>query len=157
MPDPAVSITASIRNTALLRFGSAAANLDFYKQAALNEARQAGLASLETQAEKGNQTDPHTPVDTGALIATAGAGVNQFSVWFTIAGTLNGRPYGFAQERGWHQMKATGVIFIPGHHMVEEAAHVAAEAFAAFMGRTTTAIFSPQVTRITGGGDFYGL
>lgn len=152
-----LSIGATIRNTALLRLGSMAKNLDFYKQDALNEARKAGLESLRTQAS--SREDRHTPVDLGNLIATADSGENQFSVWFKLAGTLGGKPYGFAQEHGWHQATATGVVFHPGHHMVEEAVQVAAETFAAFMGRTTTAIFTSQTqyTGSGGGNGFHGL
>lgn len=149
-----VTIGATMKNTALLRIGSLAKNVDFYKQLALNEARDAGLESLKTQAA--SREDPHTPFLTGALIATAEAGVNQYSVWFKLAGTLNGRPYGFAQEHGWHDRDGN---WHPGHHMVAEAVQVAADTFAAFMGRTTTAIFTSQ-TQYTGsgGGDgFYGL
>lgn len=86
--------------------------------------RQAALHYAEVQGR--NYLLNNTPVDEGVLVSTAYSHQNQSAVWFGIAGTIDGRPYGFAQEHGWHDRSGW---FNEGHHMVENAQAVAYEAF----------------------------
>lgn len=145
-------IGGTITQTTILRGGAFEDAVSEYKQMCMGEARRAGLAYLE------NETGYHTPVDTGNLIATAGAGENQYSVWFTIAGTLpdpftgKQKPYGAAQEFGWHDR---GGGFHPGWHMVEDAGKVAAEAYIAFAGGDAMSIFrDARLERYVSAGEF---
>jgi hypothetical protein len=112
-------------------------------QAALKEAAMAGEAWLLD--ESGGPG--HTPIDTGDLISTVEVPVeNQFSVTFKIKGVLTdphsgrpGRPYGFAQEFGYHDRSGG---FHEGHHMVRTAVEKAAEAYLAFIGHGNVGIAS---------------
>jgi hypothetical protein len=95
--------------------GALAAQIDEKKQAALVAAAEAAKAALEEGA----------PVDTGALIATAETKIEGEQVTIQIAATLDGKPYGAAQESGWHDRHGG---YHDGHHMVENAALAAKKA-----------------------------
>lgn len=117
-----LTITGSMRNTVRLAGAADALRADI--QMALREAEQAGRKVIEEQ----------TPKDTRALLLSAYSHTNQFVVIFGIAGTIGGKPYGFAQEFGWHQRTLGGTRFIEGHHMIRDAGRAAAATFRAEMG-----------------------
>lgn len=69
--------------------------------------------------------DEETPVDLKNLYRSVYTHRNQYAVWFGFAGILGGKPYGYAQEYGWHQ---NGGAFIEGKHFglhAEQAAEAA--------------------------------
>ena len=114
-----ISIGGSIRNTVNLRGVADSIRADIH--IALREAEQAGRQYIEN----------NTPIDTHALITTAYSHMNQSAVIFGIAGSINGRPYGFAQEYGWHDRAGNPH---PGHHMIRDAGKAAAATFLELMG-----------------------
>lgn len=95
-----------------------------YTQQSLQEAERAGRQVLEANMPK---------IVTGRLDSSVESGENQHSVWFRVAGTIDGKPYGFAQEFGWHDTSPAH-NFHEGHHMVEKAGEAAAATFTEFMG-----------------------
>jgi hypothetical protein len=105
-----------------------------YHQSALDRAAAVGKAWLLDESEG----PLNTPIDTRQLIETVAVPVeNQYSVTFKIAAVLTdprsgrpGRPYGWAQEGGWHDR---GGGYHEGHHMVRTAVEKAAEAYMAEM------------------------
>jgi hypothetical protein len=104
-----------------------------YHQSAINEAALAGKAWLQAEDRGPN----NTPIKDRILIESVRDPVqNQYSVTFKIGGVLTdvtgkAKPYGFAQENGWHDR---GGNFHEGHHMLATAAEKAMEAYIAFMG-----------------------
>jgi hypothetical protein len=120
-----------------------------YHQAALDRAAAVGEAWLLDESEG----PLNTPIDTGDLISTVAVPVeNKYSVTFKIAAVLTdprsgrpGRPYGAAQEFGWHDR---GGGFHEGHHMVRTAVEKAAEAYMAEMVHTNFGIGSKMPRQI---------
>ena len=126
------TLSGEVRGLALLK--NLAAEFADYHQDAIHEAARAGYEWLIDESQGPN----NTPIDYGDLISTVGTPyVNQSSVTFRIAGILTdpksgrpGRPYGFAQEHGWHDRSG---VFHPGHHMVETAALIAGGVYVEYM------------------------
>jgi hypothetical protein len=123
---------AEVRGLELLRnFGAATQD---HMQASINEAAMAGYEWLIDESEG----QFNTPIDFGDLISTVDYPYqNQRSVTFRIAGVLTdpasgrpNRPYGFAQEFGWHDRAD---VPHEGHHMVEYAAQLAGKVFIEYM------------------------
>lgn len=130
-----VTLGAFVSNVALLT--NLDTEFDWYHQMSIGEAAKKGYDYLKE--ESGDST--HTPIDTRQLIGTVQPPIqNQHSVTFKISGVLPDpktgrpeRPYGWAQETGWHQKTRDGVAFHPGHHMVEYATLAARDEYVSFM------------------------
>lgn len=144
-----IEFGATISGVALLR------NLDTqfaeYHQASIKEAALAGKRWLTDQVGEPG----HTPYRTGNLVHTVGIPIeNQYSVTFKIAGLLSDpidgkeKPYGFAQENGWHD-RAGG--YHEGQHMVHNAALEAARVYVEFMTQPGAAWTSVPGNRV----DYY--
>lgn len=116
-----IGINASLRSVVRLKY--IAEGAEYYIKQAMEEAQRAGVEVLERE----------TPVLTGYLRSTVEGHRNKSAVWFTIMGRIGGRPYGFAQEFGWHDRGGT---FHEGHHMVEHAIEEAKTTFNAYLGGT---------------------
>jgi hypothetical protein len=118
-------------------------------QNAIKEASMKGEEWLLDETQGPN----NTPIDTGDLISTVQIPIeNQHSVTFRISGVLTdphsgrpGRPYGFAQEFGWHDRAGA---FHEGHHMVQTAVEVAAETYVAYMQHTNIGLASKIARRV---------
>lgn len=114
MANDLFSIAGNIRST--VSFAHITDSIDVRSQAAIRAAENAGVQYVLQE----------TPVDTGALVSTVYSHENQYAAWVGIAGIIGGKPYGYAQENGWHDR---GGGFHEGHHMVENAQTVMVEAF----------------------------
>jgi hypothetical protein len=136
-----ISIGGSIRNT--VNLGGVQDAIRANILAGIREAEHVGRQVIEQQ----------TPKDTRALVTTAYSHMNQSSVIFGIAGTINGKPYGFAQEYGWHDR---GGNPHPGKHMIRDAGKAAAESFIAYMGGTAYASGAASLD-LEGGIDLSGF
>jgi hypothetical protein len=104
-------------------------------QYAIFEAAMAGEAYLRDEANDQNHT-PIRPQYRGLIESVVRPYQNQYGVTFRIGGLVVDRqdgktkPYGFAQEFGWHD-RAGG--YHEGHHMVQHAAERAVEVYVEWM------------------------
>jgi hypothetical protein len=121
-----MSITLSGEVRATTSLFNMVEEFQHFHQYAISEAARAGEAYLRDEAND----SVHTPIRMqfrGLIESVERPYMNQYGVTFRIGGIVTDRmdgkqkPYGFAQEFGYHD-RANG--YHEGHHMVEHAAEV---------------------------------